>query len=87
MTADEYRAVLTAVREAIDLPAPATIGDEQAYRAVLDARMRQAVLLLAQVLDRPDHCDVSWSITYLQARLEEHPASYKHWSVRTEDGR
>ncbi|MFH8668827.1 hypothetical protein ACH4F3_28660 [Streptomyces anulatus] len=71
-TATDLRALLDAVLDAIDIPYPATIGDDNAYRAVLDRRLGLAVIAArAALAEGPD--SISWNVGYLRRKLAEHP--------------
>ncbi|SEP65093.1 hypothetical protein [Streptomyces radiopugnans] len=73
------RELLAAVLEAIDLPYPATIGDSERYREILERRAMHTAITLRNVLhDRP-LMDVAWDTEYLRERLAEHPPTgYRH---------
>ncbi|MGY1453826.1 hypothetical protein [Streptomyces sp. SS8] len=73
------RELLAAVLEAIDLPYPATIGDSERYREVLERRVMHAAIALRNALhDRP-LMDITWDTEYLRERLADHPpTSYRH---------
>ncbi|MCI0385430.1 hypothetical protein [Streptomyces sp. CNQ085] len=73
------RELLAAVLEAIDLPYPATLGDSERYREVLEQRVMHAAIALRNVLaDRP-LMDIAWDTEYLRERLAEHPPTgYRH---------
>jgi hypothetical protein len=82
-TREELLDALRAVREAIDIPHAATVGEQEDIRApILDARLRHTVVMLQAILD--DKADyVAWKVEYLRARLAEHPAEgYKTWAER-----
>lgn len=71
-TAADVRALLDAVLEAIDIPHPATVGDQDAYRAVLDRRLGLAVIVArAALAEEPD--SIAWNTAYLHRKLAEHP--------------
>ncbi|MFE7837471.1 hypothetical protein ACFU53_15960 [Streptomyces sp. NPDC057474] len=76
--ARDLRQLLAAVLEALDIPAPATVGDTDAHHTLLADRAMDAVVALQCVLQRGD-C-AGWSADYLRARLAEKPATgYRHW--------
>ena len=84
---EELLDALRAVREAIDIPHPATVGDGETYDRILKERVLHAVIMLQNIVrddGRPRSADViPWSIEYLRARLAEHPAEgYKTWDER-----
>ncbi|GFH38890.1 hypothetical protein [Streptomyces pacificus] len=69
--ATESRALLAAVREALDIPHPATVGDAEVHDRILEARVMHARIALADVLDHGG--DPGWHADYLRSRLAEHP--------------
>ncbi|MFE0036813.1 hypothetical protein [Streptomyces sp. NPDC059015] len=71
MSTDPLRTLLTAIREALDIPYPATIGDTAVHAQILSDRVMHARIALENVLDRDD--DPGWSADYLRAKLAEHP--------------
>jgi hypothetical protein len=76
---------LRAVREAIDIPHPATVGDGETHDRILKERVLHAVVMLQNIVPGDGHrcaADViPWSVEYLRARLAEHPAEgYKTWA-------
>lgn len=78
---EELLDALQAVLEALDIPNPATIGDEEIHREILAGRVRHAVVMLRSILK--DHSGVAWSTEYLRGCLAEHPAEgYKTWNER-----
>jgi hypothetical protein len=83
-TAREYLDTLTAVREALDIPHSATMGDEETRTAILIERAGHAVVMLNSILHGEHPApDIPWSVAYLRARLAEHPATgYKTWAER-----
>jgi hypothetical protein len=66
---------LAAVREALDIPNGATVGDQRTRDAVLIERVGHAVVMLTSILGRDATPDVPWSTAYLRARLAECPAA------------
>jgi hypothetical protein len=83
LTAAELLDALTAVREALDIPHAATVGDDETRAKILDQRTGHAVAMLRGILDRDPVADIPWSVAYLRERLAEHPASgYKTWDER-----
>jgi len=84
--ARELLDALAAVREAIDIPHSATVGDQEVRDAILVERVGHAVAMLGGIFDRiEDGRDtmITWSADYLRARLAEHPATgYKTWNER-----
>ncbi|WP_326596753.1 hypothetical protein [Streptomyces sp. NBC_01803] len=87
--AAEFRHLLTAVFEALDIPAPATVGDGEVHDRLLVDRVIHARIALASVLNEGD--DPGWSADYLRARLAELPATgyraYGQSSADTNGGR
>jgi hypothetical protein len=84
-TREDLLAALQAVREAIDIPHGATLGDEETRGKILKERLIATVVMLQNILDEDDGrtVDVPWSVGYLRARLAEHPAEgYKTWAER-----
>ena len=73
---------LAAVREAIDIPYAATVGDDETRTAILLRRVMQLSVFLGSIMrDQPQP---DWlmphSIAYLRERLAEHPAEgYRTW--------
>ena len=84
MNADEALDALRAVREALDIPHAATMGDEEKRTKILLERAGHAVVLLNSILHGEHPApDAAWSVSYLRARLAEHPATgYKTWNER-----
>jgi hypothetical protein len=82
---EELLDALRAVREAIGIPHPATVGDGETYDRILKERLLHATVMLQNIVPddgRPCAADViPWSVEYLRARLAEHPAEgYKTWA-------
>jgi hypothetical protein len=76
----DLRQLLEAVLQALDVPRPATIGDEEAYRAILENHAMHARIALRGVLEQGD--DPGWAADYLKARLAEKPATgYRTWGT------
>jgi hypothetical protein len=74
---------LGAIREAIDIPYAATVGDDETRAKILDQRLGHAVAMLQGILSDDPIADVSWSVAYLRERLAEHPATgYRTWGER-----
>ena len=77
------RDALEAIREALDIPYAATVGDEEIRAKILDHRLGHAVAMLRGVLAEDIAADVPWSVAYLRAQLAKHPAEgYKTWDER-----
>lgn len=72
--ADDIRALLDSVLEAIDIPFPATGADLDKFYALLDERTRLAVLTARGALAE-DPADIAWNADYLRRKLTEHPAT------------
>ena len=85
--AEDLVDALRAVREAIDIPHAATVGDEKTRDKILIDRVMHAVTFL-DLLDEPDRLAqwLTWSTDYLRERLAGCPAEgYKTWDeVRAE---
>jgi hypothetical protein len=77
----EVRDLLAVVLAGIDIPYPATVGDQARHREVLAERAMHVAITLRQVLARegtrfPD--DLPWETAYLGQQLAAHPpAGYK----------
>ncbi|MGA6159613.1 hypothetical protein ACPEIC_40465 [Stenotrophomonas sp. NPDC087984] len=68
--------LLRAVLEALDIPYPATFGDNEEYARVLADRAMHAVIALHGVLDDEGaarHLGIEWTTAHLRKRLAEHP--------------
>lgn len=77
---------IRALLDAIDIPHPATIGDADAYRAVLDRRLGLAVIVArAALTEGPD--SVAWNTAYLRRKLEALPPTGYRYYADTESGR
>ncbi|WP_318203004.1 hypothetical protein [Streptomyces sp. SCL15-4] len=71
---ESVRDLLTAVLEAIDLPAPATYGGSQVHDRLLADRVIHAKIALRNALDaRRPYLGADWDARYLRERLAEHP--------------
>ena len=74
------RDVLEAVREAIDIPNAATVGDQEVRDRILLERVSHVTTMLDGILRDDAADDVGWAVAYLRARLAEHPATgYRTW--------
>jgi hypothetical protein len=81
----ELRNALEAVREALDIPHAATVGDEETRTAILLERVRHTVVMLGSVL-REDPVHLPWHVAYLRDRLAEHPdTGYRTWDEAMAD--
>ncbi|MCZ9353230.1 hypothetical protein NGM36_26275 [Streptomyces mutabilis] len=69
---DAVRELLAAVLDALDIPAPATVGDRKVHDRVLNNRAMHAKIALGDVLDGAP-LGVEWVTEYLRERLAEHP--------------
>lgn len=79
--AGELLDALRAVREAIDIPNPATVGDGEVSDAILLERVMHAKVFLDRILRRGDAVDVPWSTCYLREQLAKCPATgYRTWA-------
>ena len=56
-TAADLLDALTAVREALDIPHAATVGDDETRAKILDERLGHTVVMLQGILGR----DVGWA--------------------------
>ncbi len=83
---------LQAIREALDIPYAATVGDDEIRTPIALARVMDAVILLRSLTD-PGRLQADWyvphSIAYLREMLGAHPATgYRTWDqVRAEQAR
>jgi len=83
LDARELLDALVVVREALDVPNGATVGDQEARDAILIERAGHAVVMLQGILGGDATPDIPWSVAYLRARLAEHPAEgYRTWDER-----
>jgi hypothetical protein len=83
LSRDASREALEAVREGLDLPYAATVGDEEIRAKIMEQRVMHAVIFLRGILDpgRSAYRRAEDDIAYLRARLAEHPATgYKTWA-------
>lgn len=73
------RELLQAVLEAIDIPAPATVGDAEVHDRILLERVMHVKVALRSEL-QGDPVGIEWTTEYLRERLAEHPpAGYRVW--------
>lgn len=81
---DDLRDLLAAVLEAIDIPHPATTGDEAVYHAALARRAMHASIALRTTLEETGvGADPRVRAAYLRERLAEAPPdTYRHWEDR-----
>lgn len=76
---EPVRDLLAAVLDAIAIPYPATVGDSERYRAILEARAMHVTVTLRGVLDGHGG-DVEWTTARLREQLDKHPAEgYRAW--------
>ncbi|OIK02323.1 hypothetical protein BIV25_01555 [Streptomyces sp. MUSC 14] len=78
---DDTRAFLAAVLDAIDIPAPATFGDSEAFSRLLEDRVLDAVVALTGALEEPPAADwgLGWHTNYLRKQLaKKPPTTYRH---------
>ena len=81
--ARELLDALAAIREALNTPNGATVGDQQTRDAILLERAGHASVMLRGILGEDATPDISRSVAYLRARLAEHPAEgYRTWNER-----
>lgn len=79
---DDLRAFLAAVLAAINLPAPATFADREAFQLLLEDRVLDAVVALTGALGEPATSDwgLGWHTGYLRERLAtKPPTTYRHY--------
>src|ERR1039458_2597656 len=77
------RDALEAIRETLDIPYAATVGDDEIRAKILDQRLGHVVAMLGDILGDDPAPDVPWAVAYLRARLAEPPAEgYKTWDER-----
>lgn len=65
--------LLTAVRDALDIPHAATTGHDETRTEILTRRISHTVIALGNVLDGAP-LGIPWDTAYLRDRLAEHPA-------------
>lgn len=74
------REALAAVLEALDIPQPATVGDEGIHDGILLERVTHTVIFLRGILAAGRVTASEDEIRYLREKLAEHPAEgYKTW--------
>ncbi|MFI0966899.1 hypothetical protein ACH4S8_36775 [Streptomyces sp. NPDC021080] len=81
---EDIRAFLAAVLAAIDLPAPATLGDHAAFQCLLEDRVLDAVVALTGALGEPPTADwgLGWHTDYLCKQLAtKPPTTYRHFNA------
>jgi hypothetical protein len=82
-----YRDALAAVLEAIDIPQPATPGDADRYRQVLDDRAEYARIALDAILKTKSPEAIAYLVEQLRQRLAGTPAGgYRAAAQRDVDG-
>ncbi|WP_225831673.1 hypothetical protein [Streptomyces sp. NK08204] len=77
----DTREFLAAVLDAIDIPAPATFGDREAFARLLADRVLDAVVALTGALGEPPDADwgLGWHTDYLRRQLAKNPpTTYRH---------
>ncbi|MEE4541212.1 hypothetical protein V2S66_04420 [Streptomyces sp. V4-01] len=80
----ETRALLEAVREAVEIPYPATVGDGEVYARLLEDRVVDLVVFLRGVLDDSFAGSLGndWYIAYLREQLaKKPPTTYAHYQA------
>ena len=78
------RDILEAVREAVDVPNGAIVGDQETRDRILLERLGHAAVMLRRILDEPATTDIRGLSGTLRARLAEHPAAgYRTWEQAT----
>ncbi|WP_413102107.1 hypothetical protein [Streptomyces sp. Inha503] len=79
---EDVAALLRVVVEGLDIPAPATVGDTEQYRAILDRRVMHVVVAIEAVLNDPTGLGTQWTADYLRRKLSEHPPTgYRPWDA------
>ncbi|MER6525734.1 hypothetical protein [Streptomyces sp. NPDC001508] len=81
---DDTREFLAAVLEAINIPAPATFGDLEAFQLLLEDRVLDAVVALTGALGEPPTADwgLGWHTDYLRKQLaKKPPTTYRHYDA------
>ena len=77
---EELLDALDAVREAIAVPHPATVGDGEIRDRILAERVMHARVMLEAIFAGEGGGGVAWHVAYLRERLAEHPATgYRTW--------
>ena len=71
--AEPVRDLLAAVLAALDIPAPATVGDTEAHDRVLNDRAMHAKIAIRSALNDKPLMPIEWTTQYLRERLAEHP--------------
>ncbi|GGJ43766.1 hypothetical protein [Streptomyces brasiliensis] len=81
---DDTREFLAAVLDAINIPAPATFADREAFQLLLEDRVLDAVVALTGALGEPPAADwgLGWHTDYLRKRLAtKPPTTYRHYDA------
>jgi hypothetical protein len=80
---------LAAVLEALNIPHPATVSDEQVRDEILAVRVMHTVVFLeALARDREIGLDPARSLAYFRDKLAEHPATgYRTWHEAVAEAR
>ncbi|GAA0899486.1 hypothetical protein GCM10009574_084310 [Streptomyces asiaticus] len=65
--------LLRAVLEALRIPFPATFGDTDRFREVLDNRAMDVVVAIEGVLSDPTGWAIGWITPYLRKQLAKNP--------------
>lgn len=84
------RDLLAALLEALDIPLPATMGDDAAYQRLLADRAGQVAVSLRGLLkdDQAGDADPAWEAVYLRKNIAKLPITYRAWDeTKTEAGR
>ncbi|MFG2678309.1 hypothetical protein [Streptomyces sp. NPDC048392] len=77
---EPLRGLLEALREALDVPHPATLGDAKRRDQILVERAAHAMIALDSILIDDAPLGIEWTTRYLRERLAEHPATgYTTW--------
>jgi len=76
---EETAAIIEAVLVALDIPHPATVGDEKAWLWCRSNRAMHVVIALRMIRERS--AGVEWNLARLRERLAEHPPIYGTWTA------
>lgn len=73
----ETGSVIDAVLEALDIPYPATVGDEPAWLRCLSNRVVHVVIALRVMSETT--AEPEWHLEWLRERLADDPPTYRAW--------
>jgi hypothetical protein len=77
-TTESTREVLAALLEAIDLPAPRTLGDHTAYSTILEQRIIGVLPAVRTFLHDVEPAD-GWCADQVRERAAATPVTYRTW--------